>query len=509
MESQENDCDKNCLTDKECTVQGVEDQKEISKPDGLSSCHAIFFHVFYIFCFISGQFIFTEEQLKESKIKKVFSGLGLVLFFSQVCIYFGHVGTAIAVEGCRIGNVSFTTNMNSTDLNESNCLLPQEHWKFSTAITLGTIAAFLSYGSITFYILIPAVECCTCCICKCKDRKKAFQNLSPFGDDESSKLSDKEARYFFANYIILIGLFVCSFVSSIVYADSVYNHDYCSINALNVARIALHLTSQFCAIQSCFIFSNVVYKVTKKLDRLVTVMDEVNQDRAELNDKSGKLGLLINMSDDHTEEIDHIKKLLQSEVDSDDHSIDPIKKMLQSDKDEVDLGRGRYYWLKKIDQDFSTTVKPTLRLFGYWFVFHWIMYALTTILLSAVIVEIIIDIVGYDIQSVDKLIPDTDAEIKASYILYVVFFTLVHAYLFLYPCFRAAAIANARAKLINTISEKQWEHVSPSLQSNFVQYLTSQNFAFQVPFLFGNISFGFNWVYVSFFIAICGAYLKF
>ena len=71
--------------------------------------------------------------------------------------------------------------------------------------------------------------------------------------------------------------------------------------------------------------------------------------------------------------------------------------MLQSDKDEVDLGRGQYYWLKEIDQDFSRTVKPTLHLFGYWFVFHWIMYALTTILLSAVIVEIIIDIVGYDI----------------------------------------------------------------------------------------------------------------
>ena len=124
----------------------------------------------------------------------------------------------------------------------------------------------------------------------------------------------------------MIGLFVCSFVSSIVYADSVYNQDYCSINAPNVARIALHLTSQFCAIQSCFIFSKVVYKVTNKLDRLVTVMDEVNQDRAELNDKSRELNFLINMS---AKEIDHIKKLLQSdkdEVDSDDHSIDPIKK---------------------------------------------------------------------------------------------------------------------------------------------------------------------------------------
>ena len=130
-------------------------------------------------------------------------------------------------------------------------------------------------------------------------------------------------------------------------------------------------------------------------------------------------------------------------------------------------------------------------------------------LLSAFIVQVIIDVIWYNIQSVNNMLPKTEMDTTAQYICYVVFFTLIHAFLFLYPCFRAAAIATARAKLIATISNQQWKNVSVPIQTNFVQYLTSQNFAFRVSLFCTNISFGFNWVFVSFFIAICGAYLRF
>ena len=381
------------------------------------------------------------------------------------------------VEIFRIENVTFTTNTSFIlDADPIDCILPQEHWKFSVAITMGSFAAFLSYAFITCLVLMP-VACCprSCC---CTLHKKAFKDgtLSPFDDDnDDAKLSCMETCGFYFNYAFMHILFLGSFISSVIYADSVYNQDYCSINALNFARIVLHLSSQFCAIQSCFIFSKVVYKVTKKLEKLANDMDQVNV------------------------------KINADNCNSGDEELNGL--LVSNDNGKIDSGR--YYWLQKIDQNYIDQVKSTLDLFGIWFVFHWIMYALTTILLSAVIVQVVIDIVGYNLRSINNLIPDTDAEIKASYVLYVVFFTLVHAYLFLYPCFRAAAIADARTKMINNISRKRWTYVPPLMQSNFIQYLTSQNFAFRVPFLFGNISFGFNWVYVSFFIAICGGYLKF
>ena len=68
------------------------------------------------------------------------------------------------------------------------------------------------------------------------------------------------------------------------------------------------------------------------------------------------------------------------------------------------IERARFYWLQKIDQDFMKQVKPTLHLFGKWFIVHWTLFALTTVLLTAFIVQIIIDIIQCDIESVDSLL---------------------------------------------------------------------------------------------------------
>ncbi len=176
-------------------------------------------------------------------------------------------------------------------------------------------------------------------------------------------------------------------------------------------------------------------------------------------------------------------------------------------KEKVD--RENFHQLQKIDKEFIDQVKSTLHLFGVWFIFHWTLYALTTVLLSAFIIEIIITIIQNDLNSAHSYLPDGEADTRAPYILYVVFFTLVHGYLFLYPCFRAAAIANARANMINKISEnkKQWANIPVSIQTSFVQYLTSKNFAFQVPIFCASIPIGFDWVFVSFFVPVLGVYL--
>ena len=104
--------------------------------------------------------------------------------------------------------------------------------------------------------------------------------------------------------------------------------------------------------------------------------------------------------------------------------------------------------------------------------------------------------------------PSTKAAIEAPYILYIVFFTLLHTYLFLYPCFRAAAIASARQKLISNIAKQKWRRIPLAVQNNFVEYLKLQDFGFKVSIFCADIPCGLGLAFVSLFIAVCGGFLK-
>ena len=284
-------------------------------------------------------------------------------------MYVGYVGAALLIEGLTIANVSYAnSNVNDSIV----CTLPQEHWKFTTAITISTFAAFFSYSLMTFFVLIPvnSILCCSseCCCSNgcCTAYRKVLSDsaLSPYNDDdESSNLSAKEIGYFFTNYVVVLVLFICSFISSFVYAHSVYNKGHCWMNALYLAMIVLHLSSQFCAIHSCFIFSKIIYKVTNKLQRLATEMDQVN------------FLCPINTS---SELLTKLASLVQNEKDAKSkRELECILCLLQSDKVEK-MDRGRYLWLQKADQNFIKQVKPMLILFGFWFIFHWTLYALTS-----------------------------------------------------------------------------------------------------------------------------------
>ena len=369
---------------------------------------------FYVFCFLSGQYI--DVDAKKTCFKTVVAWLGFLFFLFQFIFYLGHVGTAVAVEVCRIGNFNNYT---------TNCSLPNVYWKFSTAVTVGTLAAFLSYAFFTIIILVPVNGILTCCCksensCKSdsvfcnacsKDHRKAFKTgaLSPFNDsNESSKLSTAETRCFFINYAIVWVLYVSSFGSSLWFAfaayynydnhQPIYNLGSCWISKLNVAKIFLHFSTAFCAIHSCFIFSKIVNKVTNKLKTLARDMDRV--------DFAGE---------------NAIKQV------GNDEKLNVLFR--SNDKEKID--RARFYWLQEMDKKFIQQVKPTLNLLGVWFLVHWVMYALTTVLLTAFVLQNVLDIARNRIKSMmDHLMPISDIDLP--YLFYLVFFTLVHAYLFLY-----------------------------------------------------------------------------
>ena len=143
--------------------------------------------LFYVLCFLSGQYINFEilnnRSPLQSSCKKIFSVIALIPFIGQIVVCIGYVGTAIAVEGVTIANVSY--NDSSTGNGSNICTLPQEHWKFTTAITISTIAAFSSYSLMTFFVLIPVNGCCCCNDDCCTAYRKALRDsaLSPYNDE--------------------------------------------------------------------------------------------------------------------------------------------------------------------------------------------------------------------------------------------------------------------------------------------------------------------------------------
>ena len=412
------------------------------------------------------------------------------LLVIQMVVCGGYIGVVIVIEYLQLTNqTSFLKDI--ADNYSINCMLPKEHWKFITAVTISSVAAILSYLLMTLVVVIPINSKCSgynCHCCPCITYKKALteEALSLYNDED--KLNAVQTCYFFTNYFVVLILFAVSKIFSIVYAASgtEYYRGCCWVDSLYLAMIILQIFSHFCAIQSCFIFSKIVYKVTNKMKYFAETKFAEELVKRHLEIVNSINSKLVNKGDNR-----ETSNLFQT-------------KLEQSINKEIE--RGHYHLLRKMDKEFVNELKPTLHLFGVWFIFHWTLYALTTVLLSAFLVQNIVEVLQYGLQSVQKSLPNSN---PGSLELYLVYVTLVHGYLFLYPCFRAAAIATSRTKMITTISETPCNIISLLNQISFVQYLTSKDFSFQVPLFCSSIPIGFNWVFVSFFVPVFGAYLAF
>ena len=267
-----------------------------------------------------------------------------------------------------------------------------------------------------------------------------------------------------------------------------YQRHPCQINGINLTSFVFFLICQFCSIQSVFIFSKIVYIITGQLKQLTEVMDKVNDEKNNLLVKIEAPNELSYLGIE--EENVNLRGLLES---ADGHKVN----------------KGYYYLLRNIDQKFIEQAKPILKLFGYWFIAHWILNALTTVLLSAVIIELLTDVIAYKWQNADKVIPTEEGGLEAAYIVYLVLFVAGHTYLFVYPCFRAASITTTREKLILDVSRKHWRHIPHSVETSFIQYLKTQKFSFKVPALCcAEFSFNFTMAFVSLFIGILGGFLN-
>ena len=322
-----------------------------------------------------------------------------------------------------------------------------------------------------------------CCTTLRKLNKGAFLSAFEYKDAKDQP-TGAQAFFFYFNYFSSLAIWSFYTFASIYYATLVEIKSQCTINVLNLTWYIVHAYFHFIAIHICFIFSKVIYIATNKLEQISESLDKVNQEPSKFEISNE---LKYEMSEENQNDLEALKALVKS-----------------GDNDKRD--KGQYYLLQIIYQSFVEKVKPTLNLLGYWFIAHWLLHALTTVLLSAVIIEMIMDFFRYKVtKENDEMLNGEDGVLLIIFhLVYIFFFALEHTYLFVYPCFRAASIAAARVKLINKIFKKRWDHISLNVNTRFIQYLTSHDFAFKVSIFCFKHSFGLSMACVSLIFALYG-----
>ena len=154
--------------------------------------------------------------------------------------------------------------------------------------------------------------------------------------------------------------------------------------------------------------------------------------------------------------------------------------------------------LEKTDLDYVNLNKYSMKPYTIWFTVHWILYTISAFITMAYLAETII-------QRMYGEFCHCRSECKF-FILYVFLLTIEHLFLFLYPCFRAASILEARRKLIKDVSRE--ERLDYRIKYHFLNFMEKQRCGFVLSIFCARIEFGFNLAYLSLFIGLLGVIIK-
>ena len=171
-------------------------------------------------------------------------------------------------------------------------------------------------------------------------------------------------------------------------------------------------------------------------------------------------------------------------------------------RNEEDSGVSR---LIEEDLQFTKMAQASIIYFEFWFTVHWIFYTVTSFLSIA----LFLDMLQFYMNS--NFDPSNGKGIGFSLheLAVVGLFTLQHCFLFLYPCFKAAAVTVSREKLIKKVNAHPLnEHLSLEKKHLYIHHLKNKKFGFRISFFCARLRFGFNVAYISIFIGLLGVLLK-
>ncbi len=421
-------------------------------------------------------------------------------------------------------------------------------------ITSATISAFISYYLIIFFVLIPVYT--KCCFClrgqhdsKCMKNfctswslafKKENNILLPFCDtgNQSTNLSGIQQTFFLFFYCLNLLFYVTSLVVFIIIMVKKLRRTEVTSQLdkdINETGLVCQFLAQFCAIQSCFIFSKVAYGISNKCTNLYQEFKKYDQ----LNDNDFRryLWFTNKLPDDHDNDqwpSDNNNFQVPNNIRAQLQDLQPlsclkhynVKIFRQGNNQQEEenqheeenqqawerltedatffTNEARFDVLKVLDKAFIKKAKATITPYSLWFAVHWLLYSITTFMSMSLVVETYIRYI-YTKHSKSWRHADPDNVLSFSYIT---LFSITHSFLFIYPCFRAAYITSSRNDVIKKFANHKWKYLPVSIQNAFYHYLVAQDFGFKISLFCAKITFGFNLAFVSIFIGIIGIITK-
>ena len=470
--------------------------------------------LFYFFCCVTGQFHndfitrqFHNGSLAIISVLSVLSGVfcALLLLVNLGSLAFDvYVVAVCPYKDCSYFCSKYSSRDNSMywlAINSSSTYINTEkyyNWN-RVLISVATAAGFLSYYMMVFLVLIPLYskfKYCTaglnkkykgCLKIVCSQIQQAIDHetyLLPFDDsadnEQSTPLKAVQSQYFNIIYVLNLFLYFGTLGVFLTIITNRVTTPNLKDRSIDITGLLFQFLSQFCVIHSCFIFSKIAYAVSNRCDNVMNKFKKT--DKSEGNFCRSR----------------YIEQLL-----AESHLAVRSLQQKQGKDYTKALKNARFEVLRKIDKTFINKMKASLGPYSHWFAVHWILYIITTFMSIAFLAETY----SQYVYSPHKVSWVHDPRKRMS-MIYVVLFTIEHAFLFMYPCFRAAQITSSRENLIKQFSNYPWKHIPLSVQNYFIEYLKTQNFGFKIVFLCLKITFGFNLAFVSIFVGGFGVILK-
>ena len=159
------------------------------------------------------------------------------------------------------------------------------------------------------------------------------------------------------------------------------------------------------------------------------------------------------------------------------------------------------YLLQAIDHQVLKGIRCSLKLYGTWFSFDWVVYSLSFFISLAALADTF-SLFFYDAYEWYMCMKN-DNDLASIFLL-----TLEHIFLFMYPCFQAVQVTASREHLITKVSKKNWKNTNMRAKMSLVDCLRMKNFGLRISLFCADITFGLNLAFLSVLIAVFGAMLK-
>ena len=151
-------------------------------------------------------------------------------------------------------------------------------------------------------------------------------------------------------------------------------------------------------------------------------------------------------------------------------------------------------YLKERDKHFVKTSVLTLGWFQLWFLFHWVLYMLSTFMILTLLIDAIALHVKARITHIDPGVLFDPAEIG-----FLFMYSLVQCFFLLYPCLRAASVTRTRARVIRHLNEQAhtFTNIPADVMNEFIDSMRKRKFSFRLRILCAQIPFNLNIAYFS------------